>query len=747
VKRRPVLRSSKLTKTASLRPKPVAAGGPRQKTKSTMKSKTKSKAKSPAKSPTRPAAKPAAKPALATGPAPVVLWLAAEAVPWANTGGLGDVVGSLPAVLRARGWDVRLCLPLYADARKFPVGPVITKMEIPVGHGRHRVGATIREAVDPPGGVPTYLVESPLFDRRGIYGADGEVYPDNPFRFGVWQLAARELASTLEPAPAIIHCHDWHAALCPALVKLPGQWPIDRRDVRTIFTIHNLEFQGHTDPKVLQELELPRELWHPHWLEHFGGANFVKGAILSADRITTVSRTYADEIRTPRRGCGLDGPLRERGQDVTGIVNGIDVGAWDPGRDHALLAPFDAEHRAGRGRNKTALRIELEMTGTEQEPLLGFIGRLTDSKGVDILIEAAPKLLALGANVVVLGTGDRHLERALEDLERKSRGRFRAVLRFDAALARRIYAGVDVMIVPSRIEPCGLVQLYALRYGAVPVVHAVGGLRDTVRDGETGFAFEEPTVEAMVAAVRRALVSFADRRRWSKLVAACMRQDWSWGQSAAGYDALYRDVLAKPARHRPLPAPEDDQAQFVDYGPELPERLGQETLQLLAQGPRSLYMYWETSQAEPLTVILEERPTANAFVLSRELPSVGEFWVPSLPEHAYRASLVGRDGTVIRVSNLVVTGRDSPAAAGEQTPVWLERLLADGSVDDPRAGDRWATVFTEPLHIRHGMPPRDRDSARPGGAPSSLQTSGLPSSGSHPGSSFMGWPQVPRQRS
>jgi hypothetical protein len=250
-----------------------------------------------------------------------------------------------------------------------------------------------------------------------------------------------------------------------------------------------------------------------------------------------------------------------------------------------------------------------------------------------------------------------------------------------------------------------------------------------------------------VAAVRRALVSFADRRRWSKLVTACMRQDWSWGQSAIGYDALYRDVLARPPRQRPLPAPEDDQAQFVDFGPDLPERLGQEAIQLMVQGPRSLYIYWETSEPEPLTVILEERPTANAFILSRELPAIGNFWVPSLPEHAYRASIVRRDGTVVRVSNLVVTGRDSPAAAGEETPVWLERLLADGAVDDPRAGDRWATVFTEPLGIRYGMPPRDRAPGRPAGAPSSLETSGLPSSGSHPGSSGMGWPPALRQRS
>lgn len=751
MKRRPSKIGSTSKRAGRARPKPAPAKRPsRAKAKAPPKKKMQANNKTNSKSVA--AANRGARTAdsaSAPAPAPLVLWLAAEAVPWANTGGLGDVVGALPAVLRSKGWDVRLCLPLHAEGRKFPVGPVIAKLDLPVGHGRHRVGASIREAVDPPAGVPTYVVESPLFDRRGIYGADGEVYTDNPFRFGVWQLAARELAATLSPAPAIIHCHDWHAALVPALVKMPGQWPADRRDVRTIFTIHNLEFQGHCAPEVLHELELPRELWHPHWLEHYGGANFVKGAILSADRVTTVSRSYADEIRTSARGSGLDGPLRERGDDVTGIVNGIDVGAWDPARDPALLAPFDAEHRAGRARNRTALRTELELAGTEQEPVIGFIGRLTEAKGVDLLIEALPKLMALGASAVVLGTGDRHLERALEDLQRRSRGRFRAALRFDGALARRIYAGVDIMVVPSRVEPCGLVQLYALRYGAVPVVHGVGGLRDTVRDGETGFVFEQPSADAIVTAVRRALAVYADRRRWSKLVTACMSQDWSWAQSAEGYDALYRDVLARPPRLRPLPAPEDDQPQFVDYGPELPARLGQQTLHLLAQSPRSLYLYWETAEAEPLTLILEERPTANAFTLSTDLPVVGDYWVPSLPEHAYRASLCRGDGTVLRVSNLVVTGRDSPAPEGEETPIWLERLLADGAVDDPRAADRWSTVFTEPLRHRPGVPGGDRpdgSGAGPGvGGDSSAQAPGShthqpPSSHTLGGGSAMTWP-------
>ena len=683
---------------------------------------------------------------LAGGPThdPVVLWLAAEAVPWAHTGGLGDVVGSLPAVLRTKGWDVRLCLPLYADARRFPIGPPLLELDIPVAHGRSHVPIAVRAAIDPPGGVPTYFIECPLFERPGVYGDGGQAYPDNPFRYGVWQLAARELAASLQPAPALIHCHDWHAALTPALVKMPGQWPggaalardagadadgLSRaaRDLRTIFTIHNLEFQGHTARTALEDLGLPREFWHPQWLEHFAGVNFLKGAILSADQVTTVSRSYADEIRTPAFGMGLDGPLRDRGADVTGIVNGIDVVAWDPATDPALPAHFDADHRAGRATCKAALWKEWGLPGTPGDPLIGFVGRITESKGVDLLVGALPSLFALGARAVVLGNGDLPLHAALQALQQAYPEHFRVVLRFDAALARRTYAGVDMMLVPSRVEPCGLVQLYSLRYGAVPIVHAVGGLRDTVTDAQTGFVFEDPTVRSIVAAVRRALEVFSEQpARWAEMVSAGMRQDWSWATSAAGYDALYRETLRKAPRVRPLPAPEDDHALFIDFGAELPAVLGREQLRLLAQAPRCLYAYWEMSSAEPLDLIIEERPTGYAFVLSEQAAPTGEFWIPVLPEHAYRAMFCRRDGSIVRLSNIVLTARDSAVPADEATPVWIERLLASGAMDDPNTADRWSTIFPQrPMRLR-GMRYWD------GGLPGELAAASLVGPGAGP---------------
>jgi starch synthase len=645
---------------------------------------------------------------LANGPArdPIVLWLAAEAVPWAHTGGLGDVVGSLPAVLRKKGWDVRLCLPLYADARRFPIGDPLIEMELPVAYGRSRIPIAVRSAIDPPGGVPTYFIECPLFDRPGVYGDGGQAYPDNPYRYGVWQLAARELAASLEPVPALIHCHDWHAALTPALERMDAllhpRAQSSIRHPRTILTIHNLEFQGHTARAVLDDLGLPRELWHPQWLEHYGGVNFLKGGILSADRVTTVSRTYADEIRTSAGGMGLDGPLRDRGGDLTGIVNGIDVIAWDPATDPALPAHFDVDHRDGRAACKAALRQQVRLPGGPDEPLIGFVGRLTESKGVDLLLQALPSLFALGARAIVLGSGDLPLHAALQAMERAHPDHFRAVLRFDATLARRTYAGVDMMIVPSRLEPCGLVQLYSLRYGAVPIVHATGGLRDTVTDGQTGFVFEDATPRAIVAAARRAIETYGeDPQRWAAIVAAGMGQDWSWDKSAAGYDALYRDTLSKPPRARALPAPEDDQAMFGDYGPDLPARLGRDDLRLMVQGPTCVYAYWEAPESEPLDLIIEERPTGYAFVLAEQAPPTGDFWVPVLPEHAYRAMLCRRDGSVVRTSNIVLTGRADPVGPDEAMPVWLERLLATGAIDDPDTADRWTTIFPQrPTRLR-----------------------------------------------
>jgi starch synthase len=633
------------------------------------------------------------------GANPFVLWLSAEAVPWAATGGLGDVVGSLPAVLRRRGWDVRLCLPLYrqvmvsADLPQGPpIGPPILEREIPFA-GRYQV--SVRELLDPGAGVPTYFIDCPaLFDRPGIYGDNGDNYDDNAVRFAVFQLAVRSLAETLRPAPAILHCHDWHAALLPALLQLPGQRLAPLAGVRTVLTIHNLQYQGETDRGVLAELALPRALWHPAWAEHFDRLNPLKAGILSADRVTTVSPTYANEIRTSEHGLSLDGPLRERGDDLRAILNGIDETAADPAKDPALPAHYGVGDLAGRAHCKAALRSELGLPGVAGEPLIGYVGRMTSEKGVDLFAEALPELVALGAKAVAVGTGDRDVESALARREEELPGRFKAVLRFDAALARRIYAGVDVLVVPSRVEPCGLVQLYALRYGAVPVVHAVGGLRDTVRDGETGFFFHEPTVTALVGGVRRALDLFRSRREWARLREAGMSQDWSWNQSAAAYDRLYRDLLASsPLRRAPPPLTEAREPP-PDFGPELPAALGRNNLRLAVQGPGRLAVHWEHQGSGPLQLLLEERPTGLCYLVGEDRALVEAHWLTAEAEHAYRAILRDRGGKVVATSNAVLTPRDRPVPPDEPTPEWLEAALRAG-LFRTSAGNRWPEVFPD----------------------------------------------------
>jgi starch synthase len=627
---------------------------------------------------------------------PFVLWLAAEASPWASTGGLGDVVGSLPAVLRRRGWDVRLCLPLYRQVMGVrELAPPLVERELPFA-GRFPVA--VREAIDPAGGVPTYFVDCPpLFDRPGIYSDNGGGYDDNPLRFAVFQLGARMLAETLRPAPVLLHCHDWHAALLPALLQLPGQRLAPLHDTRTVLTIHNLQYQGECDRDLLADVGLPRALWHPAWAEHFDRLNPLKAGILSADRITTVSPTYANEIRTPEHGLSLDGPLRERGGDLSAILNGIDESA-DPATDPTLPAHYGAGDLGGRALCKAALRAELGLPGVAGEPLIGYVGRMTTEKGVDLFAEALPELVALGAKVVAVGTGDRTVEAALAQREAELPGRFRAVLRFDAALARRVYAGVDVLVVPSRVEPCGLVQLYALRYGAVPVVHAVGGLRDTVRDGETGFLFHEPTAGALTAAVRRALELFRSRREWSRLREAGMTQDWSWTQSAAAYDALYKAVLAAPPLRRPPPPLTETREPPPDWGPELPAALGRSALRLMVQGPARLYAHWEQPGSGPLELLLEERPTGLCFLIG-DGEALGTRWLAAAPEHAYRALLRRPGGPVVAVSNPVLTPRDRPVGPDEPTPAWLEAALRAGLFDDrkptDRPADRWSDVFLD----------------------------------------------------
>lgn len=486
----------------------------------------------------------------------LVLWLVSEAFPWANTGGLGDVAGSLPAVLRSRGWDVRVVMPFYGiTAVKGSFSPAFLPVSVPVW-GSRRFAVRVRESMQPAGSVPFYFIESVLFDRPGVYGDGTHIYEDNPLRYGIFQLAALQLAASLRPRPAILHCHDWHTGMVPGILRWPGAELVpELRDTRTILTIHNMEFQGHSERRVFDELQLPYDMWHPDWGEHWGGLNFLKAGLLSADRVNTVSPSYAREIRTPERGMGMEGTIRLRGDDVIGIVNGIDNLSWDPATDPLLDTRYDVDHLEGRETCRVALRTELRLAPGEPRPLLGFVGRVTKTKGVDLLLKVIPRIVELGCDLVVLGNGERELEEGLVEAERAHPGRVRFLAPYDWRIARRIHSGGDIVVMPSKNEPCGLVQLYALRYGGIPLVHAVGGLRDTVQDGVTGFRFDEPTPDAFITGLQRALDAFRDQPRWRDMQRRGMKQDWSWARSAQGYDALYDGVLSVPPRRRGMPGP------------------------------------------------------------------------------------------------------------------------------------------------------------------------------------------------
>lgn len=473
-----------------------------------------------------------------------VLFAAAEASPLVKTGGLGDVCGSLPVALRRRGVDARLLLPAYPQAVARVEGPLVTvaTLELP------QAGTTrILEGRLPGSEVPAYLVDpGGLFRREGnpYQGPDGRDWPDNAQRFTA--LARTAVAVALGRAglgwtPDLVHAHDWHTGLVPALLAREARRPA------TVFTVHNLAHQGLFPLSALAELDLPSGWNSMHALEFHGQLSFIKGGLVFADRVTTVSPTYAREVQTPALGCGLDGLFRHRADRVVGVLNGADE-AWDPGRA-SVPFPYSADDLQRKGRNRAPLRREVGLADKPGAAVIAFLGRLVEQKGVDLLVAALSELVRRGAQVVVHGAGEAHLAAALEAASAAHPGRVAVRLGYEEAFAHRLLAGADLLVMPSRFEPCGLVQLYAMRYGTLPIVHRTGGLADTVVDVEersvragtaTGFVFGAPTTYDLLRAVDRALDC---RARWpdvARAVAATgMKRDLGWGPGAARYVELY----------------------------------------------------------------------------------------------------------------------------------------------------------------------------------------------------------------
>ncbi len=467
--------------------------------------------------------------------------IASECAPLAKTGGLADVLGALPAALRARGEEVAVVIPRYAPIDLKSARRVYDGLAVYLGPARY--DCAIYEA---PAEIPLYLVDCPpLYQRKGFYGESGLDYPDNHIRFAVFARAAIAVARFLFQAD-VLHCHDWQSGLVPAYLRTTFSTDPTFGGVRTLFTIHNLGYQGLFPKAALADAALDAALFHPDAMEFFGRVSYIKGGIALADALSTVSPTYAREIQTPEYGFGLDGALRARSAVLTGILNGVDYREWSPDVDRLLPATYSAEDLAGKRVCKQRLIEEFGLPADAMErPLAGIVSRFTRQKGTDILAEVAAEIVAEGVSIVALGTGDPEYEEFFRGMQAENPGRIAVRIGFDNGLAHRIEAGADLFLMPSRYEPCGLNQMYSLRYGTVPVVRATGGLNDTIEDGSTGFKFQEYTGQALLGAVRAAVRAYTNADLWRGMMLRGMRRDFSWGASAAAYAALYRQLLGR----------------------------------------------------------------------------------------------------------------------------------------------------------------------------------------------------------
>jgi starch synthase len=487
-----------------------------------------------------------------------ILFVASEVDPFAKTGGLADVAAALPKALAALGHDVRIVMPLYRQVNREQFGLQPTDVRVSIAVGPRTLEGRVWEASLPKGRVTTYLLDCPpCFDRDGLYQAQGQDHPDNLERFSFFAQAALAMLRALPWQPDIVHGHDWQAALACAHLRHGslGQDPFFA-GMGSVFTIHNLAYQGVFPGDQWPATSLPARAFSVEGLEWYGQVNCLKGGLTSAGVLTTVSPTYAREIQAEEFGCGLDGVLRVRRDDFVGILNGIDPEEWDPATDPAITATFSAERLEGKAQCKRALQRSQRLP-ERNDLLVGMVQRLADQKGIDIFVQAIDELMGLPLQIVILGTGDPRYHQQLGELAAQFPDRLAVNLTFDNTLAHRIEAGADAFLMPSRFEPCGLNQMYSMRFGTVPIVKRVGGLADTVVDATpsttasktaTGFVFAEHSASALVETLRRVLAAFNDRARWTDLMRAGMRQDFSWTQSARAYVEVYQRALAKIRR-------------------------------------------------------------------------------------------------------------------------------------------------------------------------------------------------------
>lgn len=479
-----------------------------------------------------------------------ILITSPEAVPYVKTGGLADVAGALFKEYRGMKKDAYIILPLYKKIKESQPSPADAgvKIKVPVG-SRVIEGRIFSQS-------SAYFIEcEEFFDREELYGTPEGDYTDNASRFVFFSRGILETCKALNLKPDVIHCNDWQTGLVPLYLKTIYRTDKFFTNTASIFTIHNLGYQGLFPSSEMPLTGLGWELFNPEGIEFYGKVNFLKAGIISADILNTVSNTYSKEILSKEFGCGLDGVLRNRVRDLYGVINGIDYEEWDPSRDDFIPAKYSHDDISGKAFCKKELMKSLfrplDNLDAERIPLIGMVGRLSAQKGLDLVLQSVNELLSIGVKLVILGKGDEIFHRSLSEIAKKYKGKVSVTIGFEEALAHRIYAGSDFFLMPSRYEPCGLGQLIALRYGCIPIARKTGGLVDTVQDYEpltskgTGFLFSDYTPSAMQEAVKRALCVYTDKDKFQGMIVNGMQMDFSWKKSAKRYIKLYNEIIKK----------------------------------------------------------------------------------------------------------------------------------------------------------------------------------------------------------
>ena len=472
-----------------------------------------------------------------------IAFAASEGVPFSKTGGLADVVGALPRALAALGHQVSVYLPRYRQTKLTDPATVVRSITVPFDD-KYRFASVVAGGTIH--GVHFFFIDFPeYFDRDALYGTPTGDYPDNAERFALFSRAVLE-ASKILGVPQVFHCHDWQSALIPVLLRTVYTEDPAFRDVATVFTIHNMGYQGLFPPETLPLLVLPWDLFTMSKMEFFGQVNFLKGALVYADYITTVSRKYSQEIQSSEYGFGLDGVLRGRSSTVTGILNGVDYDEWSPEKDKFIVAKYSSQDTSGKALCKKDLLAAFGMSSADVKlPVIGIVSRFAAQKGFDLISQIADRLAREEMIVVALGTGDKPYEEMFIRLNKQFPNKIAVKVAYDNTIAHKIEAGADMFLMPSRYEPCGLNQIYSLKYGTVPVVRATGGLDDTIepwdaRNGKgTGFKFTEYNGEALLQTIKQALQSYRDQHSWQGLMRNGMNKDFSWNASAREYGKVY----------------------------------------------------------------------------------------------------------------------------------------------------------------------------------------------------------------